>query len=251
MSAFSELMPTVILAGGLATRMRPLTEQIPKSLIEVGGRPFLWHQLQLLKSHGIRHAVLAVGYLGDRIQQQFGDGSELGIRLDYSFDGPNLLGTAGAIRKALPLLPENFFVLYGDSYLTCDYQAVEAAFHRHGLPGLMTVYQNEGQYDRSNVEFDGTRILGYDKRNSAPEMHYVDYGLGAFGRGVFASIPQGEVRDLTSVYQGLLHRGELAAFEVHERFYEIGSPDGLRDTAEFLRSREETTATRENRPCPS
>lgn len=251
MSAFSELMPTVILAGGLATRLRPLTEQIPKSLIEVGGRPFLWHQLQLLKSHGIRHVVLAVGYLGDRIQQQFGDGSELGIRIDYSFDGANLLGTAGAIRQALPLLPENFFVLYGDSYLTCDYQLVEAAFHRDGLPGLMTVYQNEGQYDRSNVEFDGTRILRYDKRNSAPEMHYVDYGLGAFSSDVFASIPQGEVRDLTSVYQGLLNRGELAAFEVHERFYEIGSPEGLRDTAEFLKSREETTRTRENRPCPS
>jgi len=251
MSVFSELMPTVILAGGLATRMRPLTEQIPKSLIEVGGRPFLWHQLKLLKSHGIRHVVLAVGYLGDRIQQQFGDGSELGIRIDYSFDGPHLLGTAGAIRQALPLLPENFFVLYGDSYLTCDYQAVEAAFHRDGLPGLMTVYQNEGQYDRSNVEFDGTRILRYDKRNGAPEMHYVDYGLGVFWRGVFASIPQGEVRDLTSVYQGLLNRGELAAFEVHERSYEIGSPDGLRDTAEFLKSREQNTATRENRPCPS
>ena len=251
MSAVSELMPTVILAGGLATRMRPLTEQIPKSLIEVGGRPFLWHQLQLLKSHGIRHVVLAVGYLGDRIQQQFGDGSELGIRIDYSFDGANLLGTAGAIRQALPLLPDNFFVLYGDSYLTCGYQLVEAAFHRDGLPGLMTVYQNEGQYDRSNVEFDGTRILRYDKRNSTPEMHYVDYGLGVFWRGVFTSIPQGEVRDLTSVYQGLLNRGELAAFEVHERFYEIGSPDGLRDTAEFLKSREETTRTRENRPCPS
>ena len=251
MSAVSELMPTVILAGGLATRMRPVTEQIPKSLIEVGGRPFLWHQLQLLKSHGIRHVVLAVGYLGDRIQQQFGDGSELGIRIDYSFDGANLLGTAGAIRQALPLLPDNFFVLYGDSYLTCGYQLVEAAFHRDGLPGLMTVYQNEGQYDRSNVEFDGTRILRYDKRNSAPEMHYVDYGLGVFWRGVFTSIPQGEVRDLTSVYQGLLNRGELAAFEVHERFYEIGSPDGLRDTAEFLKSREETTRTRENRPCPS
>ena len=251
MSVACELMPTVILAGGLATRMRPLTEQIPKSLIQIGGRPFLWHQLQLLKSHGVRHVVLAVGYLGDRIQQQFGDGSEIGMRIDYSFDGPNLLGTAGAVRGALPLLPESFFVLYGDSYLTCDYQAIQAAFHRAGLPGMMTVYRNEGRYDKSNVEFDGTRVLRYDKRNRTPEMQHVDYGLGAFWRGVFALIPQGEVRDLASVYQGLLGRGELAAFEVHERFYEIGSPDGLKDTAEFLKSREETTATRENRPCPS
>jgi N-acetyl-alpha-D-muramate 1-phosphate uridylyltransferase len=251
MSCSVELMPTVILAGGLATRLRPLTEQIPKSLIEVSGHPFLWHQLQLLKSRGIRRVVLAVGYLGDRIQQQFGDGSELGIRIDYSFDGPNLLGTAGAIRQALPLLPESFFVLYGDSYLTCDYQAVEAAFHRAGLPGLMTVYRNEDLYDRSNVEYDGSRILQYDKQNHTPDMHHVDYGLGAFRRSVFASIPHNEVRDLASVYQNLLRQGNLAAFEVHQRFYEIGSPDGIRETTEFLDARERNAATRENRPCPS
>jgi NDP-sugar pyrophosphorylase family protein len=248
MSVPHELMPTVILAGGLATRLRPLTEQIPKSLIEVSGHPFLWHQLQMLKNQGVVRVILAVGYLGERIQQQFGDGSELGMQIDYSFDGPNLLGTAGAIRRALPLLPECFFVLYGDSYLTCDYRTVETAFQGAGLPGLMTVYRNDGRYDRSNVEFDGGRILRYDKRNSTPGMHHVDYGLGAFHRSVFASIPQDEVRDLASVYQDLLNRGELTAFEVHERFYEIGSPDGLRDTIEFLKSREQTTTRRENRP---
>jgi NDP-sugar pyrophosphorylase family protein len=246
----TEVMPTVILAGGLATRMRPLTEQIPKSLIDVGGRPFLWHQLQLLKKKGVDHVVLAVGYLGDRIQQQFGDGSDLGMRIDYSFDGSKLLGTAGAIRQALQYLPENFFVLYGDSYLTCDYQAVQAAFHRAGLPGLMTIYRNEGQYDKSNIEFDGTSIARYDKRESTPQMHYVDYGLGVFQRNVFESIPEGEVRDLATIYQDLLSRGELAAFEVHERFYEIGSPEGLNDTAEFLKSIVESSESQENRPCP-
>src|SRR5215475_13439504 len=125
MSDFVEVMPALILAGGYATRMRPLTEHTPKALIDVAGRPFLWHQLQLLKRHGIRRVVLAVGYLGERIQQTFGDGATAGVWLEYSYDGPTLLGTAGAIRKALPLLPEQFFVLYGDSYLTCDYQAVE------------------------------------------------------------------------------------------------------------------------------
>src|SRR3954469_21283661 len=135
-----ELMPTVILAGGLATRLHPLTETIPKSLVEVAGHPFLWHQLQLLKRHGIHRVVLAVGYLGEQIQERYGDGSELGIRIDYSFDGPVLLGTAGAIRKALQLLPERFFVLHGDSYLTCDYRSVETSFLQHNLPGLMTVY---------------------------------------------------------------------------------------------------------------
>jgi len=232
----NELMPAVILAGGLATRLRPLTETIPKALVEVAGHPFLWHQLQLLKRHGIHHAVLAVGYLGEQIQERYGDGSQLGIRLDYSFDGPVLLGTAGAIRKALKLLPERFFVLYGDSYLTCDYRAVEAAFRKSNLGGLMTVYRNDGQYDRSNVAFDGSRILRYDKRDFSPDMHHIDYGLAAFHRSVFADLPADEKCDLATVFQRLLHEGNLAAFEVRERFYEIGSPAGLLDTERFLKT---------------
>jgi len=227
-------MPAVILAGGLATRMRPLTEQTPKALIEVAGRPFLWHQLRLLKKHGIRRVVLCVGYLGESIQEYFGSGSELEIAIDYSFDGPKLLGTAGAIRQALPMLPDHFFVLYGDSYLTCDYEAVAAAFRRSGSPGLMTVYRNRGMYDRSNVEFDGEKILRYDKRNQTPTMQHIDYGLGGFQRAVFEDIPAGEHRDLESVYQELLCAGKLAAFELQERFYEIGSPEGLKDTIDFL-----------------
>jgi N-acetyl-alpha-D-muramate 1-phosphate uridylyltransferase len=230
----SELMPVIILAGGVATRLRPLTERIPKALVDIAGHPFLWHQLELLKRHGVRRVVLAVGYLGESIRDQFGDGSELGISLEYSFDGPTLLGTAGAIRKALPLLPERFFVLYGDSYLPCDYRAVEAAFLRSGLPGLMTVYRNEGLFDSSNVEYDGARIVNYDKKNQTSSLRHIDYGLGAFKSAPFASIPEGENRDLAAVYQQLLHAGTLAAFEVHERFYEIGSVQGLRDTTEFL-----------------
>jgi NDP-sugar pyrophosphorylase family protein len=231
-------MPAVILAGGLATRLRPLTETIPKSLVLLSGHPFLWHQLQLLKRHGIRQVVLAVGYLGEQIQDRYGDGAQLGIRLDYSFDGPELLGTAGAIRKALKLLPERFFVVYGDSYLTCDYSAVEDSFRKSNLPGLMTVYRNDGQYDRSNVVYDGTKILRYDKRDHSPAMRYIDYGLGAFHRSVFADLLADESFDLATVFQRLLHEGNLAAFEVHERFYEIGSPAGMRETEQFLKTGE-------------
>jgi N-acetyl-alpha-D-muramate 1-phosphate uridylyltransferase len=231
-----ELIPAVILAGGLATRLRPLTQDTPKALIQVAGHPFLWHQLKLLKHHGLRHVVLAVGYLGERIRERFGDGSDLGVRIDYAFDGPSLLGTAGAIRKALPLLPRSFFVLYGDSYLTCDYHAVQNAFQGSGLPGLMTVYRNEGRYDSSNVHYEGGRILKYDKRNQTPGMCHIDYGLGVFDRSVFAAIPAGEVCDLAQVYQNLLATGNLATFEVQERFYEIGSPEGLRETANFLKA---------------
>jgi NDP-sugar pyrophosphorylase family protein len=230
-------LPVVILAGGLATRLRPLTERIPKALVEVAGRPFLEHQLALLRDRGIQRAVLCVAYLGETIEARLGDGSQLGIRLDYCYDGPELLGTGGAIRRALPLLGEGFFVLYGDSYLDCDYAAVAEAFRRSGRRGLMTVYRNDGCFDASNVEYAGGEILRYDKRARTPGMRYIDYGLGVFRRSVFEEIPEGTARDLATVYQDLLQAGDLAAYESTERFYEIGSPEGLRETAEYLAGR--------------
>src|SRR4051794_4872944 len=139
-------LPVAILAGGLATRLRPLTETIPKSLVEVAGEPFLAHQLRLLHSHGIRRATLCVGYLGEMVREFAGDGARFGMEVTYSFDGPELRGTAGAVRQALPLLGPAFFVLYGDSYLPCDYAAVERAFLESGKLGLMTVFRNEGQW---------------------------------------------------------------------------------------------------------
>ena len=227
-------MPAVILAGGLATRLYPLTEAIPKALIVVAGQPFLTHQLLRLKDQGVRRVLLLVGHLGDMIAQRFGDGSQLGMSLEYSFDGPVLLGTAGAIRRAMPLLPERFFVLYGDSYLTCDFSAVAQAFSQSGARALMTVYHNENRYDTSNVDFNGERILRYDKQHRAPGMRHIDYGLGAFDRSVFAALPADTSYDLATVYQDLLAAGQLAAFEVHERFYEIGSHQGLEETARLL-----------------
>ena len=227
-------MPAVILAGGLATRLYPLTEAIPKALIDVAGQPFLSHQLLRLKDQGVRRVLLLVGHLGDMIARQYGDGSQFGLSLEYSFDGPVLLGTAGAIRRAMPLLPERFFVLYGDSYLTCDFSAVARAFSQSEARALMTVYRNENRYDTSNVDFDGARIVRYDKRHRTPTMRHIDYGLGAFERSVFAALPADTAYDLATVYQDLLAARQLAAFEVHERFYEIGSHQGLEETARFL-----------------
>ena len=234
MSEEQELFPAVILAGGLASRLRPLTETIPKALLEIAGRPFLYHQLMLLKKNGIRRVILLVGYLGDKIRDEFGDGSQIGMSLAYSFDGPALLGTAGAIRNALSLLPKRFFVLYGDSYLICNYRDIQNTFTESSCRALMTVYRNDGQFDTSNVEFDGSRILKYDKRNRSPEMRYIDYGLGVFDREVFAALPEQQEKDLATVYQELLTAGQLAAYEVQERFYEIGSHDGIRDTEDFI-----------------
>ena len=228
-------IPVAILAGGLATRLRPLTEKIPKVLLPVAGKPFLEHQLNLLRGQGILRVVLCLGYLGELVQRQFGDGREFGVELDYSFDGPVLLGTAGAVRQALPKLADKFFVLYGDSYLTVPFAPVAQAFESSGKRGLMTVYRNEGLYDTSNVVFRGGEIVKYDKKAREPEMRYIDYGLSLFQASVFEEWPAGRGFDLTEVMQELVARRDLAGFEVAERFYEIGSPSGLAELEKRLR----------------
>jgi len=227
--------PVAILAGGLATRLRPITEKIPKSLVSVAGEPFLAHQLRLLHARGVRRAVLCVGYLGEMIERDFGDGAAFGIELRYSFDGPTLLGTGGALRQALPLLGEEFFVLYGDSYLPIDYAAVLADFHASGQPGLMTVFRNEGAWDTSNVQFEHGRIVRYDKRERTPAMQHIDYGLGVFRAAVFAERAAGEASDLAEVQRGLVAKGALAGHEVFQRFYEIGSHAGLAELETLVR----------------
>ncbi len=236
MSAPIEI-PVAILAGGLATRLRPITEKIPKSLVPVAGKPFLAHQLELLCLRGIRRVVLCVGHLGEMIQCDFGDGSAFGVRLDYSFDGPKLLGTGGAIRRALPLLGDDFFVLYGDSYLPADYASVADFFRRRGKLGCMTVYHNQGRYDTSNVVFRDGEIVVYDKQNRRPEMHYIDYGLSLFKKPVFESYAPDLPFDLAEVMSKLVREKQLVGYEVHERFYEMGSPAGLAELESLLQSK--------------
>lgn len=236
MSASLEI-PVAVLAGGLATRLRPITEKIPKSLVPVAGKPFLAHQLELLRSRGIRRVVLCVGYLGEMIQRDFGDGSAFGLRLDYSFDGPQLLGTGGAVKRALPLLGDEFFVLYGDSYLPVEYRPVAEFFHRSGKPGCMTVYRNAGRYDTSNVVFRDGEIVVYDKKNRVPEMQHIDYGLSLFKAVVFNAYAPDQPLDLAQVMGGLVHEKQLAGYEVRERFYEMGSPAGLAELESLLQSK--------------
>jgi len=228
------MLPIAILAGGLATRLRPITDTIPKALVEINGEPFIAHQLRLLQSRGIRRVVLCLGYRGEMVRDLVGDGGQFGLTVDYSFDGPALRGTAGAIHQALPLLDDTFFVLYGDSYLTCDYAAVAEAFRQQQKTGLMTIYPNEGQWDSSNVEFAEGAILAYDKKQRTPRMRYIDYGLGVFDRRAFADIAPGAGMDLAALYQQLLAEQDLAALVVPERFYEIGSLAGIRELSEAL-----------------
>jgi NDP-sugar pyrophosphorylase family protein len=227
-------LPVAILAGGLATRLRPLTEKVPKALLPVAGQPFLAHQLRLLRAQGIRRAVLCLGHLGEMVVKEFGDGRAYGMQLDYSFDGPVLLGTGGALRQALPKLGRAFFVLYGDSYLTTPFRPIAEFFERSGKSGLMTVYRNEGRYDTSNVVFAGGEIQVYDKKVRRPDMRHIDYGLSLFRAGVFEEYLAGTKFDLAEVMQRLVARRDLAGYEVKERFYEIGSPAGLAELEALL-----------------
>jgi len=237
------MFPVVILAGGLAKRLQPLTGTIPKALMDVNGEPFIAHQLRLLQANKIERVVICAGYLGEMIQDFVGDGARFGMEVHFSFDGPMLLGTAGAITKAVSLLGQSFFVLYGDTYLPCDFGAVQAAFEKSDRLALMTVFRNDGQWDWSNVEFVAGQILTYDKRNRTPQMRHIDYGLGVFHRAAFEVVPGDQPYDLAMVYQSLLHQGELAAYEVDQRFYEIGSPEGLEETRRYLAERSSRTVS--------
>jgi len=229
-------LPVALLAGGLATRLRPITEKIPKLLVEVAGEPFFSHQIRLLKENGLTRLVLCVGYLGEQIVAQYGDGSKWGVQIEYSFDGEKLLGTGGALIRALPKLGDAFYVLYGDSYLPIDYQAVGRAFLASGQPGLMTVFENHEAYDASNVWFENGRIRLYSKKEKLPQMRYIDYGLGVFRTDAFAACPRGVVVDLAAVQSDLSREGRLAGYELKERFYEIGSPAGLNELDQLLRT---------------
>lgn len=227
------MLPIAILAGGLGTRLHPLTTTLPKALIPICGEPFVAHQLRLLHSRGIEHVVLCVGYLGEQIHEFVGDGESFGLRVEYSWDGQIPLGTAGALLGALPKLGSAFFTIYGDSFLPCDYRMVENAFLSSEKQGLMTVFRNEGRWDNSNVEFENGRICAYDKSQLTQQMHYIDYGLSVFQRSAFNDLIRLPA-DLSSVHEDLLRSDQLEGFEVQERFYEIGSFDGMNSLSERI-----------------
>jgi N-acetyl-alpha-D-muramate 1-phosphate uridylyltransferase len=233
------MLPVAILAGGVGSRLGPVTETLPKALVEVAGAPFVVHQLRLLRREGVERVVLCVGHLGEQIERVVGDGGRFGLKVAYSFDGKTLMGTGGALRRALPLLGDAFFVLYGDSYLDVALPPIELAFRAQKQPALMTVFRNEGRFDTSNVLFEGTRIVAHDKRAPHPAMRHIDYGLGVLTAGALSERSADRPFDLSEVYSALAADGRLAGHEVTQRFYEIGTPAGLAATDQYLRSKTE------------
>jgi MurNAc alpha-1-phosphate uridylyltransferase len=228
------MLPVAILAGGLATRLLPITKTVPKALIDVAGRPFIVRQLDHLRKQGVVRVVLCVGYLGEQIEAVVGDGSSHGLEVSYSWDGPIPLGTGGAIKRALALLDQQFFVLYGDTYLPVNFRAVEQHFLSSRKRALITVLRNVDQWDKSNVEFADGNVIEYNKHAPRIEMTYIDYGLGVFSAAVFGCTPADGSFDLADIYHDLSLRRELAGYEVVERFYEVGSHKGLEETIKFF-----------------
>lgn len=228
-------LPVVILAGGLATRLRPISEKIPKSLIEVAGKPFICRQLEHLESQGVQRVTLCIGHLGEMIESVVGSGRQFGMEITYSLDGPNLLGTGGAIKKALPLLDESFFVLYGDSFLPINYIPIENHFRTCQKLALMTILKNSNQWDKSNVSYSEGVLVAYNKEHPSPDMNYIDFGLGILSKKLFNSYEAGDKFDLSEIYRDLSNQSQLQGYPVKQRFYEIGSHKGLEETEIFFK----------------
>lgn len=233
--AETELPTIAVLCGGLATRLRPVTLTVPKSMLQVAGEPFIAHQLRLLVKAGFQDVVLLCGYLGDQIQDFVQDGNQFGCKVRFSFDGPDLLGTGGAVRRALPLLRREFMLTYGDSYCPTNYVRIYEAFRDSRMPGLMTIFHNENRWDTSNVEYRDQRIVRYDKTARDANMKHIDYGVSAFKSEVFEGFEGDQAFELSSIQKNLVEKGQLAGLEVFERFYEIGKMDGLEEADIELR----------------
>ena len=226
--------PVCILAGGRGTRLGPRSREVPKPLLEVAGEPFLIHQLRLLAEHQVREVVICVGHLGEMIESRIGT-ERFGVRIAYSHDSPGLDGTLGAIRRALPLLPGRFLVLYGDTYLRIDYQSVSRAWCASGLLALMVVLRNEGRWERSNALYENDRVVAYEKQSPRSDMAWIDYGLGGLTAAAFDRVGDDE-GELAVLYSALARSGQLFGYRASQRFFEIGTPAALEETEVFLAS---------------
>lgn len=229
-------LPTVaVLAGGLATRLRPISLTIPKAMAPVGGEPFCRVQLRRLKEQGFEHVVMLIGVMGKQIRAEVGNGAAFGLRVDYVEDGSVPLGTGGAVLRALPQLGERFFVTYGDTLLTYDPHETVVVLDRTGADATMVVLRNDDRWDRSNVVIDGEKVLRYKKNDpDRVGMRWIDYGATLFRAAAFAEAQDDTAFDLSGLVERLATEGRVAAHEVHERFYEIGTPAALAEFELYL-----------------
>ena len=231
------MLPVVILAGGLATRLQSLKNKLPKALIKISGKPFIYHQLTYLRKEGVERVIICVGYLGDMIKNVVGNGEKFDIEVSYSEDWPHLLGTGGAIKNALPLIRNKFFVLYGDTFLPINYKDIVKFHLKNKSKSVITIIKNKGMWDKSNINFKNDKIIEYNKFNNGPEMEYIDYGLSLLSKDIFNKYPPKKSFDLTVIFRQLIIQKKLLGFEVYKRFYEIGSIEGLKQTNKYFKKK--------------
>ena len=232
-------MPTIaILAGGLATRMRPLTDDCPKALIPVAGEAFAAHQLKLLAANGFKSVVFLIGHLGEQIVETIGNGEAFGLDVSYKSDGPYLLGTGGSLASALPMLGDPFCTIYGDSWLDFDYAGAVQRFRQAAMPALMTVIDGSRGSEAPNVDYCDGIIRRYDKADPSPEMQHIDYGFGIYAASVFAGVPADRPTDLASIQSRLAAEGKLAGYETTIPYYEVGSFSGRQALEDHFLGRE-------------
>jgi len=226
-------MQIVVLCGGKATRLYPLTKKIPKSMIKISGKIFLEHQIDLLKKNGLSDIVLCVGYKAEQIKKYFGDGKNFGVEIKYSSDKKKLLGTGGALKKAENLLEDSFLVMYGDSYLPFNFQKAIKFFKKSNKLGLMTVFKNLNKYEPSNVEVEKNLVKSYSKKRKTKKMKYIDYGVIIFKKEALKFIPKNKVYNLSKLLQTLIKKKQLLTYPAEKRFYQIGSPEGLEEFKKY------------------
>lgn len=225
-----------MLCGGLGTRISPLSDRIPKSLIEVAGKPFIYHQFNLLSSNGFKKIIICAGHYGDQIVEFVGSGSKWGLDVSYSFDGNDKIGTGGALLKASKLLENFFFVMYGDSYLPINYLSMLDAFYKSNTLGLMAVYKNYNKKDRSNVMFyKDSKCIYYSKKIPSPKMKFIDYGVSILDKKILKKYENENKFDLSIVLENASNSGQLMGYEVFNQFYEIGSFEGINDINKYFK----------------
>ena len=232
------MIKVAILAGGLGKRLGSLTLDTPKSMIKINNKPFIEWQLNLLSKKGVREVVFCTSHYSQIIKDYVEDGKRFNIEVKYSDDGPDQLGTGGAIKNAIDILGDSFMVMYGDSYLDIDYFEVEKVFGESNFPAMMIIYRNKGKYDLSNVLFETSIIKKYSKKNVNSNFQYIDFGLSLFKSEVFKEIKKGTYLDLADLCEELAENGKLAGFEVKNRFYEVGSKEGIEDFSRYLGEQE-------------
>jgi len=243
-------MQVVVLAGGLATRLGGLTDRSPKSMVEIEGHPFIAYQLSMLKRFGVNKVLLCVGHMGNQIQEFVGDGNQFGLEVSYSDEGRHLLGTAGALKNAEPLLESEFALVYGDSYFTLPIATIWDKFLKSKSPAMMVVLKNKGKYGPSNCEVKSGFVTKYAKGSKTESFEYIDFGLVCLKRSLLSSIPAGTPTDMSIIFCSLVGKEKLLAYEVFQRFYEVGSVEGIAEFAEYVKATGSDSLLWSSKACP-